>query len=43
MGPRASAQRSLDILKGELDLTLGQIGCPDAAALCRQGLASGSG
>lgn len=27
------AQRSVDILRGELDLTLGQIGCPQAAEL----------
>ncbi|HYG43989.1 MAG TPA: alpha-hydroxy acid oxidase [Bordetella sp.] len=29
----AGAQRAVDILRAELDLTLGQIGCPDANAL----------
>jgi (S)-mandelate dehydrogenase len=29
----AGAQRAVDILRAELDLTLGQIGCPDAADL----------
>jgi len=29
----AGAQRAVDILRGELDLTLGQIGCPDVREL----------